>query len=61
MVEKAIETELRRSVRIAAVIMQAEGLCRYDDIDKCRKVFPPSDSDCVRCIELFLLSKGRKG
>lgn len=50
----------RRAVHIAAVIMQADGLCRNDKPEKCRKVFPPEDAGCVRCIEGWLLSRARR-
>ncbi len=50
----------RRAVHIAAVIMQADGLCRYDKPEKCRKVFPPEDAECVKCIESWLLKKAEK-
>lgn len=56
---KATETEARRAVHIAAVVMQADGLCRYDTYEKCRR-FYPTDGDCVDCIEKWLLSKARK-
>lgn len=48
--------EARRAVHIAAVIMQAAGLCRYDTYEKCRR-FDPTDDDCVKCIEKWLLAK----
>lgn len=54
--EKTIEA---RAVEIAAVIMQAAGLCRYDDIGKCRRLFP-DDAACENCIKRWLLSKARK-
>ena len=53
------QTEERRAVHIAAVIMQAAGLCRYDTYAKCRR-FSPTDDDCVKCIEKWLLSKARR-
>lgn len=53
------ETVERRAVHIAAVIMQADGLCRYDDISKCRRVWPSEDA-CVKCIERWLLARARK-
>lgn len=31
------ETVEVRAVKIAAKIMQADGLCRYDDVDECRR------------------------
>ena len=55
---KATEAEAKRAVHIAARIMQADGLCRYDSLEKCRR-FDPSDTDCVDCIEKWLLSKAR--
>ena len=53
------QTEERRAVHIAAVVMQAAGLCRYDTYAKCRR-FDPTDDDCVRCIEKWLLAKARR-
>lgn len=50
----------RRALHIAAVVMQADGLCRYDSVDKCRRVWPPEDADCVKCIERWCLSKARR-
>lgn len=50
---------LRRAVQIAAVIMQADGLCRYDSVDKCRRIYPDND-DCVDCIKRWLMTKARK-
>ena len=54
--EKTVEG---RAVEIAAVIMQAAGLCRYDDIGKCRRLFP-DDAACENCIKRWLLSKARR-
>ena len=48
-----------RAVEIAAVVMQAAGLCRYDSVDKCRRLYP-CETDCERCIKNWLLSKARK-
>ena len=52
----------RKAVRIAAVVMQAAGLCRYDDISKCRRVDPCAimDEDCVKCTEKWLLAKAKR-
>ena len=55
-----MRTPERAAVHVAAVVMQAAGLCRYDDLNKCRKVWPPADGDCVACIEKWLLAMGRK-
>lgn len=51
--------EARRAVSIAARIMQAAGLCRYDSITKCGR-FCPAPADCDRCIEKWLLAKAKK-
>ena len=50
----------RRAVHIAAVIMQADGLCRHGKPEKCGKVFPAEDAECVKCIERWLLKKAEK-
>ncbi len=49
----------KRAVKIAARIMQAAGLCRYDDVSKCRRVYA-DESTCDDCIEKWLLGKARK-
>lgn len=56
---KPTEREAKRAVHIAAVIMQADGLCRYDSLDKCRRVYV-TDTACVDCIEKWLLAKARR-
>lgn len=56
---KKKETVEQRAVKIAAVIMQAAGLCRYDTVDKCRRVFVDKRA-CEDCIRLWILSKARK-
>ena len=53
------ETTEARAVKIAAKIMQAAGLCRYDSATKCRRVYV-NESTCDKCIEAWLLSKARK-
>lgn len=55
---KTPQTEERRAVHIAAVVMQAGGLCRYDSFSKCRRSAPDDDA-CVDCIEKWLLAKAR--
>lgn len=50
----------RRAVRIAAETMQENGLCRYDGSRGCRRTFPPTEKDCVHCIERWLLNKAKK-
>jgi len=48
-----------RAVEIAAAVMQAAGLCRYESVDKCRRAYP-TETDCERCIKNWLLAKARK-
>lgn len=53
------ETAETRAVKIAAKIMQAAGLCRYDSRKKCRKVCIDEET-CDKCIEEWLLEKAHK-
>lgn len=53
------ETVESRAVTIAAKIMQAAGLCKYEDYSKCRKVHPPTPEECDKCIKAWLISKAR--
>ena len=48
-----------RAVKIAAKIMQAAGLCRYDDVEKCRRIYV-DEKTCDECIRRWLLTKARK-
>lgn len=57
---KTKETVERRAVKIAARVLNAAGLCRYDDPAKCRRVWPPEEKTCEKCIERWLLAKARK-
>lgn len=52
------DTVEKRAVQIAAVIMQAAGLCRYNNVRKCHWIYV-EDSTCVQCIRSWLLSKAR--
>lgn len=49
----------QRAVKIAAKVMVAAGLCRYDTVDKCRRVYV-TEAACDACIRTWLLSKARK-
>lgn len=49
----------RRAVKIASKVLQAAGVCRYDDVSKCRRLYV-DEHTCDRCIESWLLSKARK-
>lgn len=55
----AKETVEARAVKIAARVMQADGLCRYDSVEKCRRIFV-DEKVCEACIRGWLLSKARK-
>lgn len=55
---KKATTPEGRAVEIAAVIMQAAGLCRYDTPTKCRRMY--TDDVCAACIKNWLLSKARR-
>lgn len=48
-----------RAVKIAARVIQAAGLCRYDSIAKCHRVYV-EEITCERCIRSWLLSKAKK-
>lgn len=48
-----------RAVKIDAKIMQAAGLCRYDDVAKCRRI-RVDEKTCDECIRRWLLTKARK-
>lgn len=49
----------QRAVKIAAKVMVAAGLCRYDSVDKCRRG-NVVDGTCDECIRAWLLSKAKK-
>lgn len=55
---RGITTE-RQAVKIAAAVMQAAGICRYDSPDKCRRVYT-SEKTCEKCIESWLMAKAKK-
>ena len=58
---KQAQSEEGRAVHIAAVVMQAAGLCRYENPGRqCRRATCPTDDDCVKCIEKWLLAKARR-
>ena len=49
----------KQAVKIAAAVMQAAGICRYDSPDKCRRVYT-SEKTCEKCIESWLMAKAKK-
>lgn len=56
--KRTVQSVERRAIHIAAVIMEAAGMCRYENVEKCRRVYPTSEG-CVECIEKWLLAKAR--
>lgn len=53
------ETVEARAVTIAAKIMVAAGLCRYDDLDKCHRLYV-DESTCDKCVRSWLITKAKK-
>ena len=53
------ETVEVRAVKIAARVMQAAGLCRYDSLAKCRRRHV-DEKTCDKCIEAWLIAKARR-
>lgn len=53
------ETTQARALKIAARIMQAAGLCRYDNPTKCRQLCV-DDTTCEKCIRMWPMAKARK-
>lgn len=53
------ETTQARALRIAAGIMQAAGLCRYDNPIKCHRLYT-DNTTCEKCIRMWLIAKARK-
>ena len=53
------ESTEQRAVKIAAKVMVAAGLCRYDTPLKCGKPHV-CDSVCDKCIRGWLMSKARR-
>lgn len=56
---RKVETVEGRAVKIAAKVMQAAGLCRYDSPSKCHRIYV-DESTCDACIEKWLLAKARR-
>ncbi len=53
---KTVEAQ---AVKIAARVMQAAGLCRYDSPTKCCRRYVDKET-CDSCIEAWLLAKARR-
>ncbi len=58
-IKKQSDTIEGRAVKIAAKVLQGAGVCRYDDVSKCRRIYV-DESICEKCIKSWLLTKARK-
>lgn len=47
-----------RAVKIAARVMVAAGLCRYDNVMKCRRIHVDNQT-CEKCVRDWLRAKAR--
>lgn len=54
--KKTVEAQ---AVKIAAKVMQAAGLCRYDSPLACHRL-TTDPATCDKCIEAWLLAKARR-
>lgn len=52
------ETPEGRALKIASKIMQAAGLCRYDNVSKCHRVHI-DEKVCEKCIRSWLIAKAK--
>lgn len=58
---KMADSPEARAVKIAAHIMQENGICRYDDVAKCRRLSGfVTEAVCEKCLAGYLLSKARR-
>lgn len=48
-----------KELSIAAKIMQAAGLCRYDTPTKCQRAYT-DDTTCAKCIKAWMISKAKQ-
>ena len=52
------ETVESRALTIAAKVLQAAGVCRYDDFNKCRRLYV-DETVCDKCIRSWLITKAK--
>ena len=52
------ETVESRAVKIAARVLVAAGICRYETTDRCRRLYVTEET-CARCIRSWLLAKAK--
>lgn len=53
------DTVETRALKIAAAVMQADGLCRYEKASQCRRLYV-SEKTCEKCIRQWLIKKAKK-
>lgn len=53
------DTVESRALKIAVKVLVAAGVCRYDSVEKCRRVFVTEET-CDKCIKNWLISRARK-
>jgi len=53
------DTVETRALKIAAAIMQADGLCRYERASQCRRLYV-TEKACETCIRQWLITKAKK-
>lgn len=53
------ESVEHRAVHIAAVVLVAAGICRYESATQCPKVVPFEEEDCAKCLKRWLIRKAR--
>lgn len=54
-----IDTVESRALKIAVKVLVNAGVCRYDNVEKCRRVFVTEET-CDKCIKNWLISRARK-
>lgn len=52
------DTVEARAVKIAAKVLVNDGVCRYESVAQCRRLFV-TEEVCRKCIRSWLLSKAR--
>lgn len=53
------EKETEQALKIACRLLVRAGVCRYDDVVKCKRYFP-MEEDCTKCIERFCRARADK-
>ena len=53
------DTVEARAVKIAAKVLRAAGVCRYEDVSRCKRMWV-YEGTCEKCIRAWLMAKARK-